>query len=93
VAKHSKKHIVTHYRGKPVKPKREKRTTRGRPAQYPASENAFTMVRSTPEERAAWHAAAARDAEALGLPPSKLTIGVWLRRLANLAAFDASAQG
>lgn len=84
--KHKKhrKHVRKWHRGRPVKPKRVLRAVRGRPPVHPAEDQKLTMVRSTVNERASWDEAAAIESKILNLPPgSELTIGPWLRRVAN----------
>lgn len=79
-------HVVTRWRGRPVKPKRQRRAQVGRPRVLPVEDVKLTMVRSTEEEREQWDRAAAEKSLALGLPEGKLTVGPWLRMLANAAA-------
>lgn len=81
------------YRGKPVKRRnRAKGSTAGRPRIHPIDEQSRTMVRRTDVEAAAWNRAALQESLDLGLPPgSELTVGPWMRRLANERARELGA--
>lgn len=95
--KHSKKHIVTMVRGKPVKGRRAKRDAPGRPrgplpadpelANVQPTDTVRTQVRSTTDEELRWKVAAAIESSRLELPPgATLSIGPWGRRAMNRAA-------
>ena len=63
---------------------------RGRPRENPEGDNSRqTQVRHSHEEEIAWDAAAEADGERRGLPVNKRGRALWLRRVANVAAFDA----
>ncbi len=66
-----------------TKTKTTKRPHAGRPPIHPKADKRRTMVRSTSQEEKAWHDAAARDEQALGLPAGKLTVGPWARTALN----------
>jgi hypothetical protein len=84
MSKHKRKHIVTHYRGKPVKPKTPRRTERGRPRIHPIDANKPTMIRSTEGERLLWESAARYESQMLNLPHgSELSLNGWILRALN----------
>lgn len=59
---------------------------RGRPPVHPPEDCKRLMTRTTEEEYEAWTLAAEKEAKRLGLPPGKLTIGPWSRKVLNEAA-------
>lgn len=81
------------YRGKPVKGRKPRvKESAGRPRTVPLDEVKRTMVRRTDVEADAWERAARAESLDLKLPPgSELTVGPWLRRLANERAKELGA--
>lgn len=81
------------YRGKPVKGRRPRvKASAGRPRIHPVDEQKRTMVRRTELEASVWSDAARMESDALELPPgSELTVGPWLRMLANKRAKELAS--
>lgn len=84
--KKHKKHSYPTYRGKPVKPKVARRSTRGAPRRHPTADSKISMVRSTEAERSQWDAARARANELAYLPPGSISFNSWARSTLNAAA-------
>lgn len=92
MAKHKRKHIVTHYRGKPVKPKTARRPERGRPRIHPVDADRTSMIRSTDGERLLWESAARYESQLLKLPHgAELSLNAWVVRTLNERAAQIAA--
>lgn len=90
--KHSKKHVRRFHLGKPVKPKRTRRSVLGRPREHPVEDSKISMLRSTEGERLLWDSAARYESQMLDLPSgAELSWNAWARRTLNAAAARIAA--